>query len=217
MIHDVIFNHDTNKSKSAYDDWNMILTKVNHTLPSPKIITVDLKGADGLLDLSEVESGDIRYGNRKLSMSFELMNVDDYDDIITDISNNIHGRIVTVQLTSDPTYYYEGRATISKWECSKRKGTVTINIDAYPFKKSVTEFIWSLTKNTDGIVTKSINITARKPIMPYIEATGSLVLNGVTLKTGKYQYPDIILNGGVNSLKISGIGTIEIFYRTEVL
>lgn len=217
MIHDVIFNYGTNKSKSAYDNWDMILTKVDHTLPVPKTITVDIKGADGLLDLSEVESGDIRYSNRKLSLTFELMNVDDYDDIITDMSNNIHGRLVTVQLTSDPQYYYEGRATISKWECSKRKGTVTVDIDAQPFKKSINELTWSFTKNQDGIIKTNINITARKPIMPFIEATGNLVLNDVTLETGKHQYPDIILSGGANSLKISGTGNLKILYRTEVL
>ena len=53
--------------------------------------------------------------------------------------------------------------------------------------------------------------------MPYVEATGNLILNGVTLETGKYQYPDIMLNGGVNSLKISGTGTLKLIYRTEVL
>ena len=217
MIHDVIFNYGTNKSKSAYEDWDMILTKVDHTLPEPKTILVDIKGADGFLDLSEAETGDIKYNNRKLSLTFELMNVDDYDDIITNMSNDIHGRMTTVQLTSDPMYYYEGRATINKWECSKRKGTVTVNLDAYPFKKSAKDYIFELSKTTDGELTRNINVTTRKPIMPYVEATGSLILNGVTLETGKYQYPDIMLNGGVNSLKISGTGTLKLIYRTEVL
>lgn len=217
MIHDVIFNYGTNKSKSAYDNWDIILTKVTHTLPDPKTTLVDIKGADGFLDLSEAETGDIKYKNRKLSLTFELMNVDDYDDIITDMSNNIHGRMMNLMLTSDPDYYYEGRATINKWECSKRKGTVTINLDAYPFKKSTTEYNFEITKNTDAVVTKYIYITTRKPIMPYIVASGNLVLNGVTLETGKYRYPDILLNDGVNSLEISGVGTIKILYRTEVL
>ena len=217
MINDVIFNHGTDKSKSAYNDWNIILTKVDHTLPEPKTILVDIKGADGLLDLSESESGDIRYSNRSLSMSFELMNIDDYNDIMTDIANNIHGRLVTVLLTSEPDYYYEGRATISKWECSKRQGTVTIKLDAYPFKKSVTQRSFEHTKTTPGILTLSINVIARKSIMPYIEATGNLVLNGVTLKPGKHQYPNIILNGGINQLKISGTGTLKILYHTEVI
>ena len=217
MIHDVIFNYGTNKSKSAYEDWDMILTKVDHTLPEPKTILVDIKGADGFLDLSEAETGDIKYNNRKLSLTFELMNVDDYDNIITDMSNNIHGRMMKLILTSDLEYYYEGRATINKWECSKRKGTVTVNLDAYPFKKSITEYTFEYLKTTDGEITKNINVTTRKPIMPYVEATGSLTLNGVTLKTGKYQYPDIMLNGGVNSLKISGTGTLTLTYRTEVL
>ena len=217
MIHDVIFNYGTNKSRSAYDAWDIILTKVTHTLPDPKTTLVDIKGADGFLDLSEAETGDIKYKNRKLSLTFELMNVDDYDDIITDMSNNIHGRMMNLMLTSDPDYYYEGRATINKWECSKRKGTVTVNLDAYPFKKSTTDHTFEISKPKDGEITRNVNVTTRKPIMPYVEATGSLILNGVTLETGKYQYLDIILNNGVNNLKISGTGTLKLIYRTEVL
>ena len=49
MLNDVIFNDE----KSAYDEWNIVLTKPEIPLPEPKTSTVDIKGANGLLDLSE--------------------------------------------------------------------------------------------------------------------------------------------------------------------
>ena len=55
MLNDVIFNNE----KSAYYDWAIVLTKADIPLPSVKTSSVDIKGANGILDLSEVLTGDI--------------------------------------------------------------------------------------------------------------------------------------------------------------
>lgn len=215
MINDVIFTPADKSRISAYDEWNIILTKVENTLPEPKTVTVDIKGADGLLDLSEVVSGDIRYTNRKLKLTFELIDVNNYDELITEIANAIHGRTVNVQLTSDENYYYEGRATISKWECRKRKGTIVINIDAYPFKKAVYE----TTKSIDISGKDSVVIVAdtRKTIVPTLDVTGDVKINGVFVTPGTRQYPEIVLKEGTNTFNVSGSGTVKFIYRAEVL
>ena len=67
MLNDVIFN-----DKSAYSEWNIVLTKAEIPLPEPKLSTVDIKGADGLIDLSEVLTGDILYNNRQIKLTFEM-------------------------------------------------------------------------------------------------------------------------------------------------
>lgn len=216
MIHDVIFTPaNTNMEISAYDEWKIALTNVENTLPKPKTITVDIKGADGLLDLSEAASGDVRYNNRKLKLTFELLNVNNYDELMTDIGNAIHGRMVKVQLTSDDNYYYEGRATISKWECRKRKGTIVVDVDAYPFKINVRDIVRTFTISSDGSI--SLNVETRKIIVPELEVTGSLTLNGVSLTAGKQKYPEIVLKNGTNTFTVSGTGTVKFIYRAEVL
>ena len=54
MIRDVIFIPENDSIEiSAYDEWEMVLTGVENSLPKPKTTTVNIKGADGLLDLSE--------------------------------------------------------------------------------------------------------------------------------------------------------------------
>ena len=216
MIHDVIFTPaNTNMEISAYDEWKIVLTSVENTLPEPKTITVDIKGSDGLLDLSEAASGDVRYTNRKLKLTFELLNVNNYDKLMTDIGNAIHGRMVKVQLTSDDNYYYEGRATISKWECRKRKGTIVVDVDAYPFKINVRDIVRTFTISSDGSI--SLNVETRKIIVPELEVTGSLTLNGVSLTAGKQKYPEIVLKNGTNTFTVSGTGTVKFIYRAEVL
>ena len=129
MINDVIFNNE----KSAYDDWNIVLTKAEIPLPTPKTSIVDIKGADGVLDLTEALTGDVQYNNRPIKLTFEMMDDTDYSTLISDISNYLHGKVVTVTLSNDDDYYYRGRATINQWECVKRKGKIVIQIDSEPY------------------------------------------------------------------------------------
>lgn len=216
MMRDVIFTiKDTNVDLYAYDEWKIVLTNVENTLPLPKTVTLDIKGADGLLDLSEALTGDVLFNNRKLKLTFELMNLNSYDELLTEIANTLHGRVVNLRFTSDDDYYYTGRATISKWECKKHKGSIVIDIDAYPYKLSVLETTRQFT--ISGNQTININVNTRKTLVPILEVTGNLILNDLTLTEGKSQYSDIILKNGVNTFTASGKGTIKFIYRSEVL
>ena len=215
MLNDVIFNDE----KSAYDEWNIVLTKTEIPLPTPKTSTVDIKGADGLLDLSEVLTGDILYDNRAIKLTFEMMDDTDFYDLISNISNYLHGRVITVRLTKDNDYYYIGRASINSWECVKRKGTIVINVDCKPYKYAVQETI-----RTINVVheTKTISLpNSRKRVCPNIDATGTvkLILGDVEydLIEGQQQLINFMLVEGDNIVKISGNGTVRITYRQGAL
>ena len=211
MLNDVIFNDE----KSAYDEWNIVLTKADISLPKPKASLVEIKGADGVLDLSEVLTGDILYNNRTITLTFEMMDDTDYYDLISDISNYLHGRIVTITLTNDEDYYYVGRASINKWQCVKRKGTIVITVDAEPYKYSVTEttMIVNVANQTKTITLQN----SRKRVCPMLNITGTITLtiNGVNYKLaeGKQQLSNFRLVEGNNVVKVSGNGTLTITYR----
>lgn len=214
MLNDVIFD-----KKSAYDEWNIVLTKHDIPLPAPKTSTVDIKGADGLLDLSEVLTGDILYNNRTLKLTFEMMDDRDYFELITNISNFLHGRVVTVRLTKDSDFYYTGRASINQWECIKRKGVIVITVDCEPYKYALYETVRTITVNNQ---TKTISLpNSRKRVSPIIDATGTVTLTfgGVKydLAKGKQQLINFSLIEGDNVVKISGNGTVIITYRQGAL
>ena len=211
MLNDVIFNDE----KSAYDEWNIVLTKADIPLPKPKTSLVEIKGADGVLDLSEVLTGDILYNNRTITLTFEMMDDDDYYDLISDISNYLHGRIVTITLTNDEDYYYVGRASISQWKCIKRQGIIVITVDAEPYKYSVTETTMIVNVANQ---TKTITLpNSRKRVCPKLNVTGTITLtiNGVNYKLaeGKQQLSNFRLVEGNNVVKVSGNGTLTITYR----
>ena len=123
--------------------------------------------------------------------------------------------MVKVILTADDNYYYSGRAIINKWECKKRKGTIVITIDAYPFKVNARDITRTFNIANDGTI--SFNVETRKIIVPELDVTGDLTINGVSLTAGKQKYPEITLKNGTNSFSVSGTGQVKFIYRAEVL
>ena len=215
MLNDVIFNNE----KSAFYDWNIVLTKAEIPLPTPKTSIVDIKGADGVLDLSEVLTGDIPYNNRVIKLTFEMMDDIDYYNLISEISNYLHGKKITVNLTNDEDYYYVGRATINQWECVKRKGIIVITVDCEPYKYAVIETV--RTVSVTGKTKSIILINNRKRVCPILNVTGTITVTidsvDYELAEGKQQLSNFILVEGNNAIKISGNGTLVITYRQGAL
>ena len=215
MINDVIFNND----KSAYDDWNIVLTKAEIPLPTAKTSTVNIKGSDGVLDLSEVLTGDIVYNNRTIKLTFEMMDDTDYYNLISEISNYLHGKRITVNLTNDEDYYYVGRASINSWECVKRKGKIVVTVDCDPYKYAVVETMRTITVSGQ---TKTVTLpNSRKRVCPNLNVTGTVVLIidnvGYKLSEGEQQLTNFKLVEGNNTIKITGNGTVVITYRQGAL
>ena len=215
MLNDVIFNNE----KSAFYDWNIVLTKAEIPLPTPKTYTVDIKGADGVLDLTEALTGDVQYNNRQIKLTFEMMDDTDYSTLISDISNYLHGQKIKFTLNNDEDYYYTGRASISDWECVKRKGKIVIQVDCEPYKYAVIETVRTVNV-TDQ--TKTVTLSnSRKNVCPTLTVTGTITLtiNGVyyNLVEGKQQLVNFKLSEGNNVVKVSGNGTLTINYRQGAL
>lgn len=220
MINDVIFKYGENMPISAFDDWGLILTDVENTLPEPKLITVDLKGTDGIVDLSESLTGDVRYNNRKLKLTFGMADVSNYNELMSIVANEIHGKTMNIVLTSDDEYYYTGRVTISKWQCSKQKGVVAIDVNANPYKHSTSETTTSFT--ISGATSKQIKCKSRGRVCPRIIVDGNITISNdkfsVILETGEHVAPDIVLKDTFdNTYNFDGNGKIKFVYRAEVL
>ena len=215
MLNDVIFNNE----KSAYYDWSIVLTKTSISLPSVKTSTVDIKGANGILDLSEVLTGDVCYSNRDIKLTFSMMEDEDYNSTVSEIANYLHGKKVTLKLTNDDEYFYSGRAIISQWEYSPGKGTLVISISADPFKYSLTESNAFVNLNNE---TKSLTLpNKRMRVAPTLVVTGSVTMTfegkTYTLNTGEQQLLNFVLSEGDNNVSFSGTGSVKITYRQGAL
>ena len=104
-MNDIIFNNEI----KCFEDWNIVLTEINIPFPTPKTNIIDIPGSDGFIDLSEVLTGDIKYNNRVCKLTFEMMDLTDYNDLISKISNYLHGKMITFLQSKDENYFYKGR------------------------------------------------------------------------------------------------------------
>lgn len=214
MLKDVIFNNEI----SAYNDWNIVLTNSEISFPEPKTSTVNIKGADGELDLSEVLTGDIKYSNRTVKLTFEMLDDTDYTELMTKIGAYIHGKKLTFQLTNDILYYYVGRATINSWECVKRKGKIVILIDCEPYKYRCDETIINIDINGEKTLLLK---NERKRVFPNISVQGAIKMtyNGVNyeLSDGVFKLTTFCLSEGDNIIALNGNGSIKFTYRMGAL
>lgn len=215
MINDVIFNGEM----SAFYDWNIVLTKSEIEFPKPKTSTVDIKGADGVLDLSEALTGEVKYSNRTIDLTFELLDDNDYTTLISNVGAYLHGKRITVQITNDPLYYYVGRASIDSWECIKRKGKIVITIDCEPYKYRIDETIINVDVSNE---TKTVVLTnERQRTYPTLSVQGNVTMkwndSNYELSDGVYKLLTFYLVEGDNTLKLSGNGSVKFTYRMGAL
>ncbi len=222
--------------KHTYKDWNLILTSTDIDFPDPKTETVDIPGADGELDFSEVLTGDISYKNRTISFEFEMIDrFANWKNKISEISNYLHGKKFKIILDEDSSFYYFGRVTVNNFKSNKSTGTITIEADVEPYKCDIyasnEDWLWDTFNFETGIIneTKELQVNGelevaiygrRKKVVPKINCNSlenqmQVVFKGETynLSNGTQKILNIEICEEKNVLKFIGIGTISIEYR----
>ncbi len=127
-------------TKHSYWNWKLMLkTAPKISSPQPKTHYVDVAGAHGSLDLTEMLTGKVQYKNRKIEMEFVTMaGREEWSAIYSDILNSLHGQLKEIRLDDDPLSIYTGRVTVGdpEWENDKVvKLRMTAEVE--PYKKTV--------------------------------------------------------------------------------
>lgn len=132
------FSGDTIEHHS-YATWGMILVSRPDTgQPEPKIITQEIPGMSGVLDLTEATSGFVRFTNRTMVFRFrKMLSIEKQMDFKSELMSALHGKRMLVYLDEDPNYFYVGRVFVSSFERQCCVVNVTITVDAEPFKRDL--------------------------------------------------------------------------------
>ena len=202
-------------NKHTYDDWDLVITGKSLGLPTPKTSSVDVDGADGSIDTSEVLSGEIKFSNRRLE--FELTMTTDYDgynELVTDISNYLHGKKLKIILDEDDSYYYYGRCQINQWASDKRIGKIVISCDCEPYKYTLRPMI--VTSKISGKTYVKV-VGKRMTVTPIIEVSNDMeiIVDGKSNKLSageQNEILDLFIKEGVNTLVFNGNGEVKISY-----
>ena len=201
----------------SFDDLNLLLSSKEIPPATPKTTYIDVPGSDGSLDLSE-SHGVVKYKDRECTFTFTLHPSDhtDWEEKKTEISNLLNGNVFKITLDTDEDYYYQGRCTVSKYLQNRRlkQFTVTAKVHPYKFKQDVT-----IVRAQIATTPKAVNLNnGRMPAVPQIECSNDntvIVFNGDTfnLSKGTHKILDIQLSEGINTLTVSGTGTVTFKYQ----
>lgn len=124
--------------KHSYWDWGLMLkTTPKVSPPGPKTHYVEIPGAHGSLDLSEMLTGKVKYNNRKIEMEFITMaDREEWSAIYSAILTALHGQMQEITLDDDPMHHYTGRVTVGVPAWDNKAVTVTMTAEVHPFKKN---------------------------------------------------------------------------------
>ena len=225
-------------TKHSYRDWGLLLkSRPVISPPSPKTVYVDIPGSDGVIDLTESLTGDVKFDNRTITCEFVVLDARNrWSDIYSEIMDYLHGQQMKVRLDEDPTYYYEGRLQVNEWKSDKVTSTITIEGDVEPYKmemfSSLEDWEWDSFNFETGIirdykeirVDESLTFTIegrRKSVVPSFtvvsdDGSGLQVrFNGTTydLPDGTSRVLNIVIKNDTNTLYFTGNGTVSIDYR----
>ena len=200
--------------KHSFDDLGLVLTEKSLGLPEPKTSGIEIEGADGELDTTEVLSGEVKFTNRNLTFKFTMTDkYEDYHDKVTEIANYLHGRKMRIILDEDDLCYYYGRCAINEWLSDRRIGQIAISCNCEPYKYDLNETIVTATVNG----TTRINVYGKRmTVCPIIKVEGTVTLvigdEIINLSEGTNPILDFYIREGDNILNFIGNGTVEISY-----
>lgn len=141
--------------------------------PATKTDTVDINTNDGVLDFSEAQG--IHYGNRNIEVTLRKIAGSTYD--FDALRRKYLGQMVDCRFETTSGYYYYGRLIDIADDYQQDFRTITLTIDAQPFRRSVT-----------GKTKANVTVNASGSLMP---ATSSATIETVaSLGTMQYSYVD---------------------------
>ena len=125
--------------KHTARDYGLILTSRPDTgSPKPKTYSQDIPGADGVLDLTEATTGEVKFSNRTLTIKAKIvLPYEQQEALKSQILGDCHGRKLKIILDEDPERYYYGRVTVTFPQKAKDQLYVTFTVDAEPYKKEL--------------------------------------------------------------------------------
>lgn len=222
--------------KHSYSDFNLLMKSKVISQPEvqSKFLTVPMR--DGDIDLTEVLTDSVKYGNRTITIKFKLM--EKFEDIwtkISEVENYLHGKRMKVVFDDDIAYYYIGRLSVNNPSVNKSTGEFEITGNMEPYKLDASledgEWLWDTFDFEEGFISdmkfdvdgtyEALVKGMDKETYPTIAVSSDMtVLYGdstFTLKAGKNVLYDMILASGINTLTFKGNGSVEISYTGGIL
>lgn len=209
-------NGITFEDKHSYLDWGLFLkSRPVISPPIPKTMYVDIPGSDGVIDLTESLTGDVKFENRTIRCEFWVLGARDrWSDIYSEIMDYLHGQQMKIILDEDASYYYMGRLKVNEWKSDKATSTISIEGTVEPYKLKNDRTAVSLSVNGQATV---LCRNLRKSVVPTIITDAEFRVEfedtSYAIPAGESIVPDILFKAGDNILYCYGTGNITFTYQ----
>ena len=196
-----MFHSVTICGKNSWTDYHMVPVDGIYLPPPPSLkeTTIDLKAADGSIDISTLLTGYPVFSNRTGSLSYYLLEPTDYDcyadvggsnnpddrpsayEVFSQIMADIHGQYGKMYFEDDPLWEYEGRFTVESYDTTQLRRNIVINYNVSPYKlrREATSYtlnglggdpaVWNYYPASGGLTPSELGY---KPTNPAITITG---------------------------------------------
>lgn len=222
-------------------DWGLRLISVYIPMPEPKISLVELPGADGSLDLTEINGRTQYYDRSGLEFVFDFADGDYTRWLMkySEVAKALHGQKIKTILDEEPDCYYYARLMVDSVKSNPVLSQITLSGTADPYKCDITssaeEWLWDPFNFNTGVirVLKDIEISASNKtvtilgagvsVAPIFEVSASnnliVAYGGKTYKlsTGRNRFPEIRVGGTDVTLNFTGTGKLTVDYRGRYL
>lgn len=204
-------------------DWELKLISYHIPMPEPKERTVDVVGAHGVLDLTEVD-GTVYYSRREgIEIIFDLEDGSGQSWLAkySEIAAAIHGQKMKMILDDQPDYHYMVRLSLDSTKSDPVLSQFVLTGSADPFKYDLS---WSFPERTmasGASVTLPAGGIGTAPVFQVSRASSDFGFsnNGKAYKlvTGRNRFPDLAVSSSAVTLKFTGTGSLSINYRRQYL
>lgn len=159
-------NFDMDKATNTLRDWFLVpLGRPVINPPMQKRSTIDIPGANGILDLSNSLTHYPVFENRTGQLQFAVLNdvpAHDWLTIYTKITKFLQGNAVKMFLEDDQKWFYEGQVWVDNWD-SRNDGTwseVTLGYDLQPYRRaiyaSIDDWLWDPFNFETDVITNTV-------------------------------------------------------------
>lgn len=218
--------------KHSFFDYGLIMTEKTISAPEAQINKVAIPGRNGSVDFSEVLTGNVRYNDRTISMSFYTDKKPlEWSSFVSEIRNRFQGNKVRIIFDDDIAFYWLGRCNVEFANDGKR-ATVSITAKVEPYKYNITtsaeDWLWDPFDFDNSIINEFGNIlvdttyTAKlvctgkvqTPIISVSEPMFAMLDDNTTvqLDAGQNVVYEFVLDAGEHEITLIGNGTASINY-----
>ena len=218
---EMIFKGALINDEHTLRDWGAAITNSDVIgMPEPQTVLLDIPGRSGRLDLSEVLTGDISYGNRELKLQLACQtDIERWQETCLHIFNKYHGQRVQVIFDEDPGFFYAGRASVTDPRREHTAGQFTIRVDAEPYKYECDPCEVELNGSSNTVRGTVHNL--RMPVSPEVQVSSHCQLfhedRIYELTEGRQTVPGLVFHKGDNEVSLTGVSKATFYFRRGAL